>query len=51
MRIVSIDGGEIRGILALEILIRIEDEWPRWREPVDVFVGTSTWHSYCLGAV
>ena len=41
-RILSLDGGGIRGLLSLILLQRIEDELPGWLDKVDLLAGTST---------
>jgi hypothetical protein len=41
-RILSIDGGGIRGVIALAILERIDDAFPGWRSGINMFAGTST---------
>lgn len=42
MRIVSLDGGGIKGILTARILERLEAAQPGWLSKVDLFAGTST---------
>lgn len=42
LKILSIDGGGVRGLLAIETLVRIEQRHPEWRKQIDVFAGTST---------
>lgn len=41
-RILSFDGGGIKGALSVEILIRILDKFPNLLNEVDLFAGTST---------
>ncbi|MGG7144560.1 patatin-like phospholipase family protein [Clostridium nigeriense] len=41
-RILSFDGGGIKGSLSLEILIRVLDKFPNLLNEVDLFAGTST---------
>ncbi len=42
MRIVSLDGGGIKGIMTARILERLEAASPGWLAKVDLFAGTST---------
>ena len=48
-RILSIDGGGIRGILAARILERIDEKRPGFLNGVDLFAGTSTGGILTLG--
>ncbi len=41
-RILSIDGGGIRGVLSITILQRLQAEFPDMLEKIDLFAGTST---------
>lgn len=41
-KILSFDGGGIRGALSIEILCRIIDKYPKFLDQVDLFTGTST---------
>lgn len=41
-KILSFDGGGIRGALSIEILCRILDKYPNFLDEVDLFAGTST---------
>jgi patatin-like phospholipase/acyl hydrolase len=41
-RILSFDGGGIRGLLSLVLLERLEKEVPRWLDKTDLLAGTST---------
>jgi hypothetical protein len=42
MKIVSLDGGGIKGVMTARILERLEAEFPGWIGSVDLFTGTST---------
>lgn len=42
VRLLCFDGGGVRGLASLEVLIRISKRFPNWRNSVDAFVGTST---------
>lgn len=42
MRIVSLDGGGIKGIMTARILERLEAHVPGWLDKIDLFAGTST---------
>lgn len=42
MRIVSIDGGGIKGVLTARLLERLESACPGWVSRTDLFAGTST---------
>jgi predicted acylesterase/phospholipase RssA len=42
MRIVSLDGGGIKGVMTARILERLEAELPGWIASTDLFAGTST---------
>ena len=48
-RILSIDGGGLKGIIALAILQRLDAAVPAWREGVNMFAGTSTGALIALG--
>ena len=48
-RILSIDGGGIRGILTAVLLARIEENIPGFLDEVDLFAGTSTGGLLALG--
>jgi patatin-like phospholipase/acyl hydrolase len=41
-RILSFDGGGIKGVCTVSLLQRLNDEWPGYLEKVDLFAGTST---------
>ena len=41
-RILSVDGGGIRGVIAAQILVMLEKENPGFLENIDLFAGTST---------
>ena len=41
-RILSIDGGGVRGLLVAVLLEQLDQHHPRWREKIDLFAGTST---------
>ncbi|WP_294362501.1 patatin-like phospholipase family protein [uncultured Clostridium sp.] len=41
-KILSFDGGGIKGALSIEILSRIIDNYPNFLNEVDLFTGTST---------
>jgi patatin-like phospholipase/acyl hydrolase len=40
-KIVTLDGGGIRGLLSLLLMKRLEAEMPDWLKEVDFFAGTS----------
>ncbi len=42
MRILSLDGGGIKGTMTARLLERLETYHPKWIESVDLFAGTST---------
>jgi patatin-like phospholipase/acyl hydrolase len=48
-RILSIDGGGIRGLLSLILLQRLEKGFPRWLDKTDLLAGTSTGGIVALG--
>jgi patatin-like phospholipase/acyl hydrolase len=48
-RILSIDGGGLRGVIPLTILERLDVSCPRWREGINMFAGTSTGGLIALG--
>jgi uncharacterized protein len=48
-RILSLDGGGIRGVLTASLLERIEDKQPGFLSMVDLFAGTSTGGILALG--
>ena len=48
-RIVSFDGGGIRGLLSLIVLERLDKELPGWMEKADLLAGTSTGGIIALG--
>jgi patatin-like phospholipase/acyl hydrolase len=41
-RILSIDGGGLRGVIPLAIMERLDAEAPGWREGINMYAGTST---------
>jgi hypothetical protein len=41
-RILSIDGGGLRGIIPLAILENLDNQRPGWRDGINMFAGTST---------
>jgi predicted acylesterase/phospholipase RssA len=49
MRILSLDGGGIRGVLTARILVRIEKQCPGFLSSVDLIAGTSTGGILALG--
>jgi patatin-like phospholipase/acyl hydrolase len=48
-RILSLDGGGIRGIVTAALLERLDAEVPGWRDEIDLFAGTSTGGILALG--
>ena len=48
-RILSLDGGGIRGLLSLVLLQRLEESVPGWLHDVDLLAGTSTGGIIALG--
>lgn len=48
-RILSFDGGGIRGLLSVRLLERLEEQMPRFLEKVDLFAGTSIGGIVALG--
>lgn len=48
-RILSLDGGGIRGLLSCKLLERLEEDSPGYLEKVDLFAGTSTGGILALG--
>jgi uncharacterized protein len=48
-RILSIDGGGIRGVLAARLLERLDERFPGFLDGVDLFAGTSTGGLLALG--
>jgi len=48
-RILSLDGGGIRGLLSLVLLQRLEKELPGWLDRTDLLAGTSTGGMIALG--
>ncbi|OHX22104.1 patatin-like phospholipase family protein [Chromobacterium sphagni] len=48
-RILSIDGGGLRGIIPLVILDRLDQAVPGWRAAVNMYAGTSTGGMIALG--
>lgn len=49
VRILSLDGGGIRGILTARLLQRLDEAVPGWLDHVDLFAGTSTGGILALG--
>ena len=41
-KILSFDGGGIRGALSIELLYRITEKYPNFLDEIDLFAGTST---------
>lgn len=41
-RILSLDGGGVKGVITLELMRRIEAKHPNWLDRVDLLAGTST---------
>lgn len=41
-RILSLDGGGIRGVLTIRVIERLEQMLPGWLDGIDLFAGTST---------
>ncbi len=48
-RILSIDGGGLRGVIPLVILGRLDEAVPGWRDQINMFSGTSTGGLIALG--
>lgn len=48
-KILSLDGGGIRGLLSLILLERLEKEIPGWLDKIDLLAGTSTGGIIALG--
>jgi len=48
-RILSIDGGGLKGIIPLAILERLDATAPNWRQKINMFAGTSTGGLIALG--
>jgi patatin-like phospholipase/acyl hydrolase len=48
-RILSLDGGGIRGLLTAILLRRLEEEVPGWIDQVDLIAGTSTGATIAIG--
>ena len=48
-RILSLDGGGIRGIITILLMERLLERQPDWLERVDLFAGTSTGGILSLG--
>ena len=48
-RILSIDGGGLRGIIPLAIMERLDVAVPNWRSKINMFAGTSTGGLIALG--
>ena len=48
-RILSLDGGGIRGLLTCRIMERLQEQVPGWLESVDLIAGTSTGGIIALG--
>lgn len=48
-RILSLDGGGIRGVVTAALLERLDAAVPGWRDQVDLFAGTSTGGILALG--
>jgi hypothetical protein len=39
-RILSIDGGGLRGLIPLTIIQRLDDAKPNWRDGINMYAGT-----------
>ena len=48
-RILSIDGGGVRGLLVTVLLQQLDGRLPGWRDQVDLLAGTSTGGIIALG--
>jgi uncharacterized protein len=48
-RILSIDGGGLRGLIPLMIIQRLDDAKPNWRDSINMYAGTSTGGLIALG--
>jgi patatin-like phospholipase/acyl hydrolase len=48
-RILSIDGGGLRGLIPLKILQRLDEAKPNWRDGINMYAGTSTGGLIALG--
>jgi patatin-like phospholipase/acyl hydrolase len=48
-RILSLDGGGIRGLMTIVLLRRLEEEVPGWLDQVDLIAGTSTGATIAIG--
>ncbi|AGG90523.1 patatin [Rhodanobacter denitrificans] len=48
-RILSVDGGGLRGLIPLVILDRLDEAKPGWRDDINMFAGTSTGGLVALG--
>lgn len=48
-KILSIDGGGLRGVISLAILERLDVAVPNWRKDINMFAGTSTGGLIALG--
>ena len=48
-RILSIDGGGLRGLIPLMIIQRLDDAKPHWRDDINMYAGTSTGGLIALG--
>ena len=48
-RILSIDGGGLRGLIPLQMLQRLDEAKPNWRDGINMYAGTSTGGLIALG--
>ena len=48
-RVLSLDGGGIRGLITIIFMERLLERYPNWLEDVDLFAGTSTGGILSLG--
>ena len=48
-RILTFDGGGIRGLLSAVLLQQLDSRVPKWRDKVDLIAGTSTGGIIALG--
>lgn len=48
-RIISLDGGGLRGLISTRLLERLQEKYPNWIDQADLIVGTSTGGIIALG--